>query len=59
MSNEPSRPQTPARDEQSNEEFGPTEAVGQSGYPEESPAEAQPDGEPLEGRPEQPQRDEG
>ena len=59
MSNEPSSPQTPARDDQPNEEFGPTEAMGQGGYPEESPAEVQPDDEPQEGRPEQPQRDEG
>ena len=59
MSNEPSAPQTPTRDDQDNEEFGPTESVGQGGYPEESPAEVQPDGEPDEGRPEQPQRDEG
>lgn len=59
MTDGPDTPQTPARDDKDNEEFGPTEAVGQGGYPEESPAETQPDGEPREGREEQPQRDEG
>ena len=54
----PDNPQTPARDAPDNEEFGPTEAMGQSGYPEESPAETQPDDAPQEGREEQPQRDE-
>lgn len=52
-------PQTPPRDDHSDEELGTTEAVGQGGYPEEGPAETQPEGEPREGRPEQPQRDEG
>lgn len=59
MSNEPQSPQTPARDDQDNEDFGPTEAVGAGGYPEESPAETVPDGDSTEGRDEQPQRDEG
>lgn len=59
MSNEPSAPQTPARDDQDNEKFSTTEAVGKGGYPEESPAETQPDADPPEGREEQPQRDKG
>ncbi len=59
MSNQPDGPQTPPRDDHSDEELGTTEAVGQGGYPEEGPSETQPDGEPREGRPEQPQRDEG
>lgn len=59
MSNEPSAPQTPPRDNQANEEFGPTEAMGDGGYPEESPAEVKPDDASDEGRTEQPQRDEG
>ncbi len=52
------QPQTPPRDAPDNDEFGPSEAVGQ-GYPEESPAETQPDGTPDNPRKEQPQRDEG
>ena len=59
MTDGPDAPQTPARDDQSNEDFGPTEAVGEGGYPEESPAATKHDDEPSEGRPEQPQRDEG
>lgn len=59
MSNEPRSPQTPTRDDQANEEFGPTEVIGDGGYPEEGPAGTQPEGRPEEGRPEQPQREEG
>jgi hypothetical protein len=59
MTDGPDTPQTPARDDNDNEDFGPTEAVGQGGYPEESPAETQPEGEPQKGREEQEQRDEG
>lgn len=59
MTDGPDTPSTPARDDQKNEEFGPTEAVGSGGYPEESPAETLPDGDAPEGREEQPQRDEG
>ncbi len=51
-------PHTPARDEHDNEDFGPSESIGQ-GYPEESPDESQADGEPRNPRPDQPQRDEG
>ena len=51
-------PHTPSRDEHDNSEFGPSEATGQ-GYPEESAAETQPDGEPRNPHQEQPQRDEG
>ena len=39
MTDGPDTPQTPARDDTPNEEFGPTEAIGQGGYPEESPAD--------------------
>ncbi len=59
MSDEPSGPQTPVHDDNANEEFGPTETIGGGGYPEEGPAEPGEDGEADEGRPEQPQRDEG
>jgi hypothetical protein len=59
MTDGPDTPSTPARDDQDNEDFGPTEAVGTGGYPEEAPAETQPEGEPREGRKEQPQRDRG
>lgn len=59
MPDGPDTPQTPARDDTKNEDFGPTEAMAQGGYPEESPAETQPDDEPRKGREEQPQRDEG
>jgi len=58
MSNEPSGPQTPVHDDQANEKFGPTETIGDGGYPEEGPAETGSDGETGEGHPEQPQRDE-
>ena len=51
-------PQTPPRDTPDNEDFGPSEAGGQ-GYPEESPSQTQPDGEPDNPRKEQTQRDEG
>jgi hypothetical protein len=54
----PDTPQTPARDDHDNAKFGPTEEMGQGGYPEETPAGSQP-GEPDEGREEQPQRDKG
>jgi len=59
MSENPESPQTPPRDDQANEEFGTTEAVGDGGYPEEAPDGAQTEGERREGRPEQPQREEG
>ncbi len=59
MSNEPQGPQTPVHDDQPNEEFGPTETIGEGGYPEEGPAETKREAEPHEGRSEQPQRDEG
>jgi len=52
-------PQTPDRDEHGNDEFGPTEAIGQ-GYPEEQPSEVVPDGIDDEQRSgQQPQRREG
>ena len=57
MSDTPT-PSTPPADDHDNSEFGPSEAVGE-GYPEESPEEVQPDGEPDNPRKEQPQRDEG
>lgn len=59
MTDGPDTPQTPARDDRDNKDFGPTEAMGQGGYPEESPAETQPEGAPQKGRDEQHQRDEG
>ncbi|MCW3011843.1 MAG: hypothetical protein JWO90_2247, partial [Solirubrobacterales bacterium] len=43
MTDGPDTPSTPARDDQDNEDFGPTEAVGTGGYPEEAPAETQPE----------------
>ena len=52
-------PSTPARDDHDNDDFSATEAIGKGGYPEEGPAETLPDGDPEEGREEQPQRDEG
>ena len=58
MSDTPT-PSTPPADDHDNEEFGGMGAMGQSGYPEESPEEVQADGEPKRNRPEQPQRDEG
>jgi hypothetical protein len=52
------QPSTPSRDDHDNDEFGPTESVGE-GYPEESPKETVPDGETKNPREEQGQRDEG
>ena len=52
------QPSTPTRDEQDNTDFGPTEEIGE-GYPEEQPAGADEEGEPREGRPEQPERAHG
>lgn len=54
----PDNPSTPARDTPDGDEFGPTEEIGEGGYPEEQPDGADP-GEPDEGREEQPQREKG
>lgn len=59
MTDGPDTPQTPARDNQDNEQFSSTEGMGKGGYPEEGPAETLPDADPAEGREEQPQRDKG
>lgn len=59
MTDGPDAPQTPARDEPDNEDLGTTEEMAGGGYPEEGPEGTDAEDEPKEGRPEQPQRDEG
>ena len=59
MTDGPDTPSTPARDDQDNEEFAPSGGIAKGGYPEEAPAETLPDGDPPEGREEQPQREKG
>ncbi|MBA2347216.1 MAG: hypothetical protein H0V81_02885 [Solirubrobacterales bacterium] len=59
MTDGPDTPQTPAREEPDNDDFGTNQETGEGGYPEEGPAGTDADGEPQEGRSEQPQREKG